>query len=419
MEKLSPQITEAVNFAKRAQVQTGFGYLDPDGTVDSSRPVELWITCRMTYVFALATLLGMPDAEDYLRHGVKALTEYFQDPAHGGWYAAIEAQPDSAGRGVPVNDRKEAYGHAFVLLAANAALAADDSDAGLLLAKALESQDKHWFDADSGKVVESYTRPFSETESYRGINANMHTVEAYLATSDLTGNRELLDRAVGILKFVAEQAGSHDWRIPEHYDSDWRPDLEFNRDYPAHPFRPFGATPGHGLEWARLMLQARASLQSTGTEPPEWMLPVALELYDRAVSDGWNVDGAPGFIYTTDFSGQPVNRQRMHWVVCEAVGAALVLSKVLEQEDPESPRLPILAKQIAQWQDYIDKYLMEDTGRIIHELDPENAPASDTWPGKPDVYHFLQMLLLPKLPVTPSFAAALRGGKYGENSASD
>ena len=35
--------------------------------------------------------------------------------------------------------------------------------------------------------------------------------------------------------------------------------LDYNRDQPAHPFRPYGVTPGHGLEWSRLTVQARTS----------------------------------------------------------------------------------------------------------------------------------------------------------------
>ena len=31
----------------------GFGWLDDDGRVDPSRPVEAWVSCRMTHVAAL------------------------------------------------------------------------------------------------------------------------------------------------------------------------------------------------------------------------------------------------------------------------------------------------------------------------------------------------------------------------------
>lgn len=408
MGLINSEVIAAVEFAKGAKVPTGFGYLDEDGHVDPSKPVELWVTSRMTYVFALATLLGIPGTKEYLRHGVESLSKYFRDPVYGGWFSAIEATPDAQGDAVPVNDRKEAYAHAFVLLAANAAFSADDPEAGYLLTQALDSQEEHWFDPAYGKVRESWDRAFTVTEDYRGANANMHTVEAYLANADLTDNREALDRAIEMCHFITNQARNHDWRIPEHYDQQWNPLPDYNKDQPAHPFRPFGATPGHGLEWSRLILQARGSLQRAGQAAPEWMLESAKALYIRAVADAWHVDGAPGFIYTTDFAGQPVTRQRMHWVVCEALGAAIVLKKVLEEEEPDSALLNQVVTSITQWREYAEKYLIEAPGRWRHELDPHNQPASETWPGKPDVYHFFQMLILPDLPVSPSFAAALK-----------
>ena len=36
----------------------GFAWLTDDGTPDLDRPVELWISCRMTHVYALGHLMG-------------------------------------------------------------------------------------------------------------------------------------------------------------------------------------------------------------------------------------------------------------------------------------------------------------------------------------------------------------------------
>lgn len=86
---------------------------------------------------------------------------------------------------------------------------------------------------------------------------------------------------------------------------DWVPDLECNKDHPADPFKPYGATPGHGIEWARLITQWALSVY--GTEDPKGQpyLEAAQKLYRRAVADGWNVDGAPGIVYTTDWKCHP------------------------------------------------------------------------------------------------------------------
>src|SRR5690606_2885774 len=134
-------------------------------------------------------------------------------------------------------------------------------------------------------------------------NANMHTVEAYLAAGDVTGEVLWHRRAGRIAARVAGWARGNGWRIPEHFDADWSPMLEHHRDRPADPFRPYGATVGHGLEWARLLAAVDASL---GSEAPEGLLEAASALHRRAVADGWAVDGADGFVYTTDWSGQPV-----------------------------------------------------------------------------------------------------------------
>ena len=400
-----------VDFARFSVVDTGFGYMGPDGTVDASRPVELWITCRMTHVFCLAALQGVDGAAEFADHGIASLTGPFADDEHGGWYSGIGHYLDDEGKAKPVEGtRKEAYAHAFVVLAATSAVAAGRPGAQDLLDQALAAQDAYWWEPEFGRVRESWDLAFTQTEDYRGLNANMHPVECDVSAFDVTGQRKWLDRARGILRFVYDRASEREWRIPEHYTSQWDVLPDYNRDQPAHPFRPYGVTPGHGLEWARLMLQARAALLALGDTPGEWMLDGAISLFDAAVADGWDVDGAPGFIYTTDFDGQAVVRERMHWVLCEAVAAGVVLGKILQDQGEREDRVRQLSEEFAVWVTYADEYIRSSRGRWIHELTPDNTPGTRTWPGKPDAYHVAQMLLLPRLPVTPTFASALKLG---------
>ena len=44
------EFTSLISFARASRVACGFGSLDARGIVDPARPVELWITARMTYV---------------------------------------------------------------------------------------------------------------------------------------------------------------------------------------------------------------------------------------------------------------------------------------------------------------------------------------------------------------------------------
>jgi sulfoquinovose isomerase len=232
----------------------------------------------------------------------------------------------------------------------------------------------------------------------------MHTVEAYLAAADVTQRPELLERALRITtRVVNEWARNNAWRLPEHFTSTWEPLLDYNREEPAHPFRPFGATIGHLIEWSRLTLQLEASLTRVGLDAPDWMVGAARELYDTAVREGWDVDGAPGFVYTTNWDGQPVVRERMHWVAAEAIGAAAALW--LREGDPAK------ADDYATWWAYVRDHLIDSGGGSWwHEFAPDNTVSRSVWEGKPDIYHALQATLFPRIPLTPSLATSLRSG---------
>ena len=67
------------------------------------------------------------------------------------------------------------------------------------------------------------------------------------------------DESVDAAALAARAAEANRWRLPEHFDADWNALLEFNADRPADPFKPYGATVGHGLEWARLFLHLEAA----------------------------------------------------------------------------------------------------------------------------------------------------------------
>jgi sulfoquinovose isomerase len=372
----------------------GFAWLDDAGRPELDRPVELWISCRMTHVFALAHLMGWPDAGELVDHGVAALTGRFRDPVNGGWYAAVG--PDG-----PVTRDKTAYEHAFVVLAASSAVVAQRPGAEALLAEALDVFERHFWDDDAGMAVEQWDETFTVLDDYRGVNANMHTVEALLAAADVTGDARWRERALRIVtRVVHDLARGNAWRIPEHFDAAWTPLLDYNRDEPAHPFRPYGATIGHWFEWSRLTLGLRGAL---GAAAPDWMLADAEALFDAGVREGWAVDGAAGFVYTVGWDGLPVVRQRMHWVLTEAVAAAATLAQVTGE--------PAYAICHEQWWAYAATYLLDTVGGAWHsELDPQNRPDGRTWAGKPDVYHAFQATLVPRLPAAPTLSTALAQG---------
>jgi len=370
----------ALAFAQRSRLGSGFGWLTDEGAIDTAHQPELWINARMTYVFSLASLTGDADCTEFAAHGVDALATLFHDHDFGGWFAEVGG-----------SRAKSCYEHSFVLLAACAARAAGIEGAQPLLEEALAIHGQHFWDQTGGRAVEEWAQDWSTLDPYRGANSNMHTVEAYLFAADVTGDDVWRARALSICdRLINRVARSHSWRLPEHFDSDWTPLLEYNADRPDDPFRPYGATPGHGLEWARLLVQVSASLP----DPEPWLLESAIGLFDRALADGVR-DDAPGIGYTTDWDGKAVVAHRFHWVMAEAILAADALSKATGES-----RFDEFADR---WWREVDTFFVDPaTGSWHHELSPTMGPSSRTWAGQPDAFHIFNAMTLPDLPLAPT-----------------
>lgn len=381
---------DLLGFARRSvRPEGGFVWLDDTGVPLAGKHLELWINARMTYVFSRSAMRDAPADLGLAEHGVAALSNVFQDEQHGGWFTRVGLD-DSVDEGP-----KDCYGHAHVLLAAAVAAQAGVPGAEALLERAGRTHVARFWDPDAGSCVEHLSRDWSHVDSYRGANSNMHTVEGYLAAAEVTGNGVWRERAATICRrIISRNARAHDWRVPEHYDEGWLPMLDHNAERPADPFRPFGATPGHAFEWSRLLLE----LSAGSSAPVQWAEDAAELLFHRAFADAVE-DGSPGLVYTTDWSGQPVVRERFHWVICEAVMAA----ETLHQRTNEVT----YAELAHRWWSEIDEHFIdESTGAWRHELSPTMTTSGRTWTGRPDAYHAYNALSLPDVPLAPRSTAA-------------
>ena len=181
-------------------------------------------------------------------------------------------------------------------------------------------------------------------------------------------------------------------------------DLECNKEKPDDQFKPYGATPGHGIEWARLIAQWALSTYPEEKEAASKYIEVSENLFRRAVSDAWNADGAPGIVYTTDWSGRPVVHDRMHWTLAEAINTSAVLYHVTGKQE--------YADDYAQFMKYLDENVLDHVnGSWFHQLDRNNQLIGTVWPGKSDIYHALQATLIPCYDAGLSIAPAVKGGK--------
>ena len=265
--------------------------------------------------------------------------------------------------------------------------------------------DLRFWNEEEGLSCDTWNTEFTELDPYRGVNANMHTVEAFLAAADAIGDEKYRVRAGRIIDHVISWAKNNSWRIPEHFYSNWEPDLECNKDRPDDQFKPYGATPGHGIEWARLITQwAQATYKEdkTGAAP---YIQAAENLYNRAIADGWNADGAPGIVYTTDWDGNPIVHDRMHWTLAEAINTSAVLYRVTGKEK--------YTADYAEFMAYLDEKVLDHVnGSWFHQLDRQNHLLTTVWPGKSDIYHALQATLIPYCNPGLSVAAAVKKQDY-------
>ncbi|HWG13343.1 MAG TPA: AGE family epimerase/isomerase, partial [Streptosporangiaceae bacterium] len=232
----------------------GFWELGNSGAPVQGRPKELWVNARLVHCFALGSLLGRPGCTALTGHGLDGLRQVFHDPRYGGWFWSATSEG-------PADSRKQTYGHAFVLLAASTAAQAGFETADLV-AEVTGLLESRFFEPAQNLYIEGRDRDWTTSEDYRGQNPNMHLVEAFMAAFEATGDRGYLDRARAIAeRIIGEFAAGDGWRIPEHFTARWQPQPEFHRDQPRDVLRPYGYTPGHSLEWARLLLQLRAQLR--------------------------------------------------------------------------------------------------------------------------------------------------------------
>ncbi|OZG67635.1 N-acyl-D-glucosamine 2-epimerase [Bifidobacterium aquikefiri] len=381
--------------------QGGSYWLDDVGEPDPSEGIQTWITCRMTHVYSLGAIAGHEGSTELVDAALRGLKGILHDDRNGGWYPSVSED------GTP-EPGKVCYTHAFVMLASASATLIGRPGARELLDEATATFLTHFWDDEAGLAVDTWNTEFTELDPYRGVNANMHTTEAFLALADVLEDETWRRRAGRIVRHVVGWSERNEWRIPEHFTADWVPDLEFNADKKDDQFKPYGATPGHGIEWARLITQYALSDSSLDKAERDRLVEAAEALFRRAVEDGWATTpgGRDGLAYTTDWAGKPVVTDRMHWTLAEAVNTSATLFAVTQKQE--------YAQWYSRFWAYIDEYLIDhDHGSWFHQLDCDNRVIATVWPGKSDLYHALQCTLIPLLTPSVSVAPALKEREDG------
>ena len=247
-------------------------------------------------------------------------------------------------------------------------------------------------------------------ESYHGMSSNLHAVSAFLAVGDATQDKKWIERASRIVSFAMEQARNNNWRVPEHFDGNWNLDRNYNVGTPADPRRPYGINVGHNFGWSRKIVQVAAASQKNGLEPPKDYLHVAREIFNRTAADSWCKDGHSGIFFTVDYQGKPLMRQRFTWVLTEAIQAVVALVFELREQGASVEELEPYLELYYRWWDYLEGYVIQTDGYWVGELNANNLPDDTVWPGAPDIFHSVRVLLAPRLPNALSTPAAIAQG---------
>src|SRR4051812_8063520 len=201
----------------------GFFDLDAAGQpMNDGNPVrQIHNTTRMVHCFSIGALLGRPGCETIIDHGMRFLWERHRDPGHGGYVWSL----DDDG---PRDATKQAYGHAFVLLAASSAKVVGHPLADPLLEDITGVLEQRFWEDSHGAVAEEFAQDWSPLSQYRGQNSNMHLTEALMAAFEATSDRSYLEKAERIASLIiGRHAAALDYRVAEHFHADW----SLDRDY--------------------------------------------------------------------------------------------------------------------------------------------------------------------------------------------
>lgn len=394
---LTDRADELFRFFQVASINPKGGFHDLDRRGKPLQPNNpargIHATARMVHCYAIGDLLGLPGAADVVDHGMDFLWNRHRDADNGGYFWQVDDQG-------PVDPSKQGYGHAFVLLAAASAKCIGHPLADALLADVTDILETRFWEPEHGAIAEEFSMTWQPVPGYRGQNSNMHLAEALMAAFEVTGERHYLDKAESIADLlIRRRATECTYRLPEHFDEQWTVDRSYY--HRNEMFRPAGTTPGHWLEWARLVLQ----LFALGGRKHDWMPEAARGLFFQSMKLGWDKQFG-GFFYTLDWDNRPDKRFKLWWPLCEGVGAAHYLNEHAPSDFHEQSYRSI-------WSFIAANSLDQENGGWHEELSEDLKPANTLFPGKGDIYHALQACLIPLYPASGSLTKmiAQTGGR--------
>jgi mannose/cellobiose epimerase-like protein (N-acyl-D-glucosamine 2-epimerase family) len=204
-----------------------------DGRADQTAPRRIRVQARQVYSFALAARLGWyPQGKDIAMKGLEYLLAKGKSPdGRPGFVHLLDAS------GSTVNPLRDAYDHAFILLAlATVYQMSGDARIREEIEELTAFLDAH-LRSPHGGFLEGIPATLPRRQ-----NPQMHLFEAMIATFDATKDVAYQNRAGDLFRlFVANLYDPQRQVLGEYFEEDWS------------SIEPLSVEPGHQAEWVWLL----------------------------------------------------------------------------------------------------------------------------------------------------------------------
>ncbi|WDE97683.1 AGE family epimerase/isomerase [Lentisphaera profundi] len=297
-----------------------FQTLALDGSVSQAEEKHLVSSARLSLVFALSgEYFDKQEHRTLAKEGIDFIEQYHWDTKRRGYnWTLINNEVGDA--------TNHCYGLAFMLLLYSQATLSGVADYQPKINEVFELMEAQLWEANFGLYADQASADWSQIDSYRGQNANMHACEAMISAYEATQDAKFLDRAVLIAENIClRQTRDTKGYIWEHYDQNWQIDWDYNKDDPKNLYRPWGYQPGHFIEWSKLLLLIN------NHRPQAWLLTQAEYLYEEAMRLCWDTDFG-GLVYGFGPDGKICDDEKYFWVQAETLAAQALLADQTQKE---------------------------------------------------------------------------------------
>lgn len=318
---LLTHIQSIMDFYQPVVMDSSGGYFQnfkDDGKVFNPSFKQLVSSTRIIVNYArAASLLNNKEYKARALHGVDYLEKvHWQTDTQNYAWTLQDHQPQDM--------TQQAYGYAFVLLAYAAVHKHGVRECLADMQRTYDLLEQRFWQSDYGLYADEISVE-GVLSDYRGQNANMHLCEAMIAAYEASSDSQYLQKAKLIAKHITQrQANLTDGLIWEHYQADFQPDWNYNKDDPKNLYRPWGFQPGHQTEWAKLLVSIYRHSKET------WLLEKAQDLFDRAFVQSWDKEHG-GLIYGFAPDGIWCDDDKYFWVQAESFAAAAMLYQHTQQ----------------------------------------------------------------------------------------